>query len=81
MMNRKRAIEIIREAGLALSACNNTVTTDDVNAEPKEDYSWRIDNKKEIALLGELEKAINTDTCRVCENCNKFLLKRRKSSL
>lgn len=67
--------QIIRAIGLALNACNNTITTDDVNAQPKEDYSWRIDHGKEMALLSELEQklAINTDTCPVCGHCNKRL--------
>ncbi len=52
---------IIRDIGLALNACHNTITTDDVNANPKEDYSWRIDHRKELALLSELERFLITD--------------------
>ena len=67
--------KIIRAIGLALSACNNCVATDDVNAHPKPDYSWRIDHNKEIAILLELEQklAANTDTCPVCGHYNKSL--------
>jgi len=64
--------QIIESIGLALSACHNTVTTDNVDAQPKHDYSWRIDHSKEIALLSELkQRVINTDTCPVCGHCNK----------
>ncbi len=68
--------EIIRVIGLALSASHNTITTDDVNAQPKKDYSWRIDNSQEIVLLSELEQMLfkNIDTCPVCGHCNKSLL-------
>lgn len=67
--------QTIRAIGLALSACNNTVTTDDMNAQPKPDYSWRIDHNKEIAMLLELEQklTINTGICPVCGHYNKSL--------
>lgn len=63
----------IEKIGIALNACHNTITTDDVTAQPKKDYSWRIDHKKEMALLEELEQVMtkNTDTCPVCGHCNK----------
>jgi hypothetical protein len=60
----KRSLNSI---GLALNVCNNTITTDDIDAKP-DDNSWRINHSEEIALLNELEKgfANNTDTCPLC---------------
>jgi len=54
---------IIRNIGLALNACHNTVTTDDPSVEP-DDTSWRIDNSKEIDQLETLAEmlGVNTDT-------------------
>lgn len=63
--------QAIRTIGLALHSCHNTVTTDDITAQPNE-TSWRIDHTKEIALLDELEQflANNTDICPLCGHCN-----------
>ncbi len=49
--------DAIRSIGLALSASNGCVTTDDVNAEP-DDMSWVINNTKEIKLLEDMELAL-----------------------
>ena len=54
-MDRNKLRGIIRSIGLALNTSNNTVTTDSLDAVPVDDYSWRIDNSKEIELLKELE--------------------------
>lgn len=43
--------KLIESIGLALNSCHHTVTTDDINAKPEKDYSWTIDNSKELALL------------------------------
>ena len=60
---RQKVRLIIRNIGLALNACHNTVTTDDPAAETGE-TSWRIDNSKEIDQLDALAEilGISTDT-------------------
>ena len=50
--------QAIRAISLALNACHNTVATDDVRAEPKEDYSWRIDNLDAIGRLQWIEELL-----------------------
>ena len=63
----------LRDIGLALNANHNTVATDVVGVEPS-DTAWRVDHKKELALLDDLEKAIfSSDTCPVCGGRNTCL--------
>ena len=57
----------LRDIGLALDACHNTVTTDRPDAEPDE-LSWRIDNSKEIEMVRKLERALLPNTGRDREN-------------
>jgi hypothetical protein len=52
-------LNAIRDIGLALNACHNTVTTDDVNARPQADYSWRIDHTKEIRQLDLVQEFLS----------------------
>ena len=52
--------DALREIGLALNACHNTVTTDRPEAEPDE-TSWRIDHTREIAQVRALERALAPD--------------------
>ena len=54
-MEKNEMKRAIRKIGLALNASHNTIATDDPAAEPVDDYSWRVDNSKEIELLAELE--------------------------
>lgn len=61
-MTSEKVKEIIDKIGLALNITHNTVTTDIVGVEPKEDYSWRVDNTKEINLLKILEDYLINDT-------------------
>ena len=49
--------QAIREIGLALSAVNNCIATDDVEAQPTE-TSWRVDHTNELAKLNALEQYI-----------------------
>lgn len=49
----------LRDMGLALNACHNTVTTDLPGVEP-DGKSWRINNSKEIALVRELETTLTS---------------------
>ena len=44
----------LRDIGLALSACNNTIATDDVDAKPDETH-WRINNADAIQKVEALE--------------------------
>lgn len=65
-MDKERLLSALRDIGLALNVTHNTVTTDVVGVEPT-DTSWRVDHSRELALLGEIEKAIvGSDTCPVC---------------
>lgn len=59
----------IRSIGLALNACHNTVTTDIPGVEPS-DTAWVIDNSKEIDMVDEIEKQLNTGICPLCGDCN-----------
>lgn len=66
--------DAIRLIGLALNATHNTIATDIVGVEPDE-KSWRVDNSKEIDLLGHIEKyLLSNDICLVCCCRNKSLL-------
>ena len=47
----------LRDIGLALNACHNTVTTDRPDAEIDEG-SWRIDHSKEIELVDKLNREL-----------------------
>jgi len=62
-MTDKELQQAFRAIGLALYSVDNTVTTD-MGIEPVKDYSWRVDNSKEIELVHKLEKhfKINTDS-------------------
>ena len=51
----------LRDIGLALNACHNTVATDRPGAEP-DDASWRIDHTKEVALVHALERTLLATT-------------------
>lgn len=61
----------LRDIGLALNACHNTVTTDAPDVEPDE-QSWRIDHTHEIALVQALEQALlpSTDSAPECAGHN-----------
>ena len=48
---------VLRDIGLALHACHNTITSDSHFAELGE-KCWRIDNSKEIDLVRKLERAL-----------------------
>ena len=48
---------MLRAVGLALNASHGCVATDDPDKVP-DDMSWRIDNSKEIKMLGHLESAL-----------------------
>jgi len=63
-----------RRIGLALTACHNTITTDDIDTRT-DDTHWRIDNKKELKDLALIEQlmAKSIDTCPLCSDCNKTL--------
>jgi len=73
MMNKLKIKQAIRDIGIALNLVNNTIATDDVNAQPSE-TSWQVDNSKEIDQLKELERLLlnDTDTCPLCNHCNEF---------
>ncbi len=68
----KRISQTLERVGLALNACHNTITTDDVDAAPVPDYSWRIDNSREIDEVEALRSLFATDTgtCPVCGCCS-----------
>ena len=51
----------LRDIGLALNACHNTVTSDSYDTAPDE-LSWRIDNSKEIEMVRKLERALLPNT-------------------
>ena len=53
--------EALRDIGLALNACHNTVATDSPDAEPDE-HGWRIDNGREIEQVRALERALLPNT-------------------
>lgn len=55
-MKKEKIKEYLRDIGLALDACHDTVTTDDVNVQPEYNKSWRVDHSKEIKLVKKLEK-------------------------
>ena len=57
-MNEVEIREALRDIGLALHACHNTVATD--IPLPDED-GWRIDNGREIEQLRALERALLPD--------------------
>ena len=61
----------LRDIGLALNACHNTITTDDPEAEANE-HSWRIDHTHEIALVHALEQELlsSTDNAPECADHN-----------
>ncbi len=64
-MNIEFLKSALRDIGLALNLTHNTVTTDVVGVEPSE-TSWRVDHTKEIALVEDIERAINSDICPLC---------------
>ena len=54
-MDAKSIRAALRDIGLTLNACHNTIATDRLDAEPDE-TSWRIDHSREIALVHDLER-------------------------
>jgi hypothetical protein len=56
-MTKNEMQTALRDIGLALNACHNTVTTDIPGVRPDK-TSWRIDHRKEIAQLNALEEAL-----------------------
>jgi len=72
-MTQDKIKEALTRIGLALNACNNTVTTD-IEGKQEDDTHWRINNDMEIRDICMLEDALinNTDTCPLCKNCNKY---------
>lgn len=72
-MDKERLLSALRDIGLALNVTHNTVTTDVVGVEPT-DTSWRVDHSRELALLGEIEKAIAADKIRTEEQFNPMFL-------
>ena len=56
-MDAKSIRAALRDIGLTLNACHNTIATDRLDAEPDE-TSWRIDHSREIALVHDLEREI-----------------------
>jgi len=57
-MNKQKIKRYLNDIGLALNASHNTVATDNINASPEADKSWRIDHAKEISKLGKLEEML-----------------------
>lgn len=54
--------EMLVDIQLALSSNHNTVTTDDVNAQPDKMH-WRIDHAKQVRQIDEIAKLLNINLC------------------
>ena len=63
---------VFRDIRLALNTCHNTITTDIPGLHKVDKQHWRIDNSKEISMLNELERQLNSDTCPLCGHCKSF---------
>jgi hypothetical protein len=62
----KSEVENIREMliniQLALSSSHNTITTDDIDAQPDETH-WRINHNQQIQQIDEIAKLLNINLC------------------
>ena len=66
----ERVHQALRSIGAALNACNNTVATDRLDAEP-DISSWRVDNNKELLELSWLSSFLkDIGIYRGCTCCN-----------
>lgn len=66
-MNTQEIKDAFRDIELALHITHNTVTTDSTDAQV-DDFSWHIDNSKEIYLLSIIKGLFikSIDTCPLC---------------
>lgn len=54
--------KILVSVQLILSACNDTITTDSVDANEDEIY-WRIDHNQQIQQIDKIAKLLNNNLC------------------
>lgn len=54
--------KILVSVQLSLSACNNTITTDNLDATEDETH-WRIDHNQQIQQIDEIAKLLNINLC------------------
>ncbi len=71
---KRRILRVLRKCEHDFAFHHNCVITDDVNTQPREDYSWRIDNceilKELDALLAVISRIMGRDIypLRACGN-------------
>ena len=56
---KRRILRVLRKCEHDFAFHSNCVITDDVNTEPQEGYSWRIDNKEILKELDDLLRTIS----------------------
>jgi len=70
-MTEQEIHKAIREIGLALNLSHNTIATDNINAKPQKDYSWKIDNDNAMSELKNIETLLrDIGIYHGCDCCN-----------